>query len=121
MILVDTLRADKLGCYGNKLGLTPRIDQFAAQGCLFEKAYSHAPWTLPSTASLLTSLYPAQHGAGSRAGGMNDFLFDGITPGVYTLAESFYNHGYSTAAEVSVLFLAPKYGLNRGFQTYDYR
>ena len=56
LIIVDTLRVDKLGCYGSDLGATPRIDRLAKAGVLFEKAYSHAPWTLPACASILTFL-----------------------------------------------------------------
>ncbi len=63
-IVTDTLRADRLGCYGSDAGLTPYLDQLAAEGLRFSDASSHAPWTLPSIASMLTSLHPAEHGAG---------------------------------------------------------
>ena len=66
LIIIDTLRADKLGCYGGSRGLSPQIDRLAADGVRFERAYAHAPWTLPAMASLLTSLHPQEHGAGGR-------------------------------------------------------
>ncbi len=119
LIVVDTLRADKLGCYGNSLGLTPKIDKLAEEGFRFDFAYAHAPWTLPSTASLLTSAYPQQHGAGGSNGEFDKFT--GINKDVRTLAECFWSQGYDTAAIVNVLFLAPKFGLNRGFDTYDFQ
>ena len=55
MVIGDTLRADKLSCMGGPEGLTPYLDRIAAQGVRFDQARSHAPWTLPSTASMLTS------------------------------------------------------------------
>ena len=64
LILVDTLRADRLGCYGNPRPTSPTIDALAERGQRFETAFAPAPWTLPSTASLLTGRMPARHGAG---------------------------------------------------------
>lgn len=119
LIVVDTLRADKLGCYRNPLGLTPHIDKLAAEGYRFSWAFSHAPWTLPATASLLTSSYPQQHGAGGSHGDIRNFK--GINSEVRTLAECLWDQGYDTAAIVNVLFLAEKFGLKRGFDLYDYK
>ncbi len=70
-IVVDTLRADRLGVYGNRRGLTPFLDRLAERGVVFENAYAASSWTCPSVASLFTSRYPAQHhvtGFGSRLG-----------------------------------------------------
>lgn len=64
VICVDTLRADHLTAYGYSRGTTPRLDALARQGALFENTLSTAPWTVPAVGSLLTSLYPSQHGAG---------------------------------------------------------
>jgi len=114
LIVADTLRADKLGCYGSERGLTPYIDRFAAESSLFEHTTSHAPWTLPATASLLTSLYPQQHGAGGR---LPDFT--GLNPAVETLAERFLASGYRTHAVVNVAFLGGTFGLTRGFEQVD--
>lgn len=122
LILIDTLRADKLGCYGNTLGLTPNIDQIASEGFRFDQAFSHAPWTLPATASLLTSSYPQQHGAGgSIPHRKSEFDFTAVSPKARTLAQCFYDQGYDTAAIVNVTFLDKKYGLNAGFETYDFQ
>jgi arylsulfatase A-like enzyme len=61
MIVVDTLRADRLGAYGNARGLTPFLDQLAQRGVVFTNASAASSWTVPSVASLLTSRYPSQH------------------------------------------------------------
>jgi arylsulfatase A-like enzyme len=60
--VVDTLRADHLPCYGYRRPTAPNICALAADGILFENAISQAPWTLPSTAALLTSRHPAELG-----------------------------------------------------------
>ncbi len=61
LIVVDTLRADRLGSYGNDRGLTPFLDELAERGILFRNAYAPCSWTCPSVASLMTSRYPSQH------------------------------------------------------------
>jgi hypothetical protein len=71
LICLDAVRPDHLGCYGYGRDTSPRIDQLAAEGALFEDAVTQAPWTLPSIATVLSSTFPCQHGArrtgGSRA------------------------------------------------------
>jgi arylsulfatase A-like enzyme len=114
LVLIDTLRADRLGCYGNPRGITPHIDRLAEEAVLFEAASAHAPWTLPSTASLLTARLPAQHGAGGRLG-----AFTGLDRAVPTLAGHFRAAGYATAAVVNVSFLGHDFGLARGFEHLD--
>jgi arylsulfatase A-like enzyme len=115
LIVVDTLRADKLGCFGSDLAATPRIDALAAESVRFENAYSHAPWTLPSFASLLTSLYPPQHGAGG-------FIqnFSKLADDRQTIGESFGAAGYETASVVNVDFLTAAFGLTQGFDHVDF-
>src|SRR5262245_3488330 len=61
VIVIDTLRADRLGVYGNLRGLTPFLDALATRGTFFENAYAVSSWTIPSVASLFTSRYPTQH------------------------------------------------------------
>lgn len=114
VIVVDTLRADKLGCYGSWQELTPNIDAFAKDAVVFENAYSHAPWTLPSVASLYTSRLPVQHGAGGRFG-----KFKKLGEDVPTVAEAFQSNGANTAAVTNVLFLGERFGMTRGFGTVD--
>lgn len=115
LIVIDTLRVDRLGCYGSDLRTTPRLDTFAAQAVRFEQAYAHAPWTLPSFASLLTSLSPPQHGAGGPMSALR-----GLRRGVRTVAECFRDAGYATASIVNVDYLGPAFGLTRGFEHVDF-
>ena len=111
IICLDTLRADYVSCYGYKQKTTPNIDRLAMRGHRFSEAYTVMPTTLPAHASLFTSLYPTQHT--SRRNGQE--LPDGLT----TVAEIFQSAGYATAGFVSTYILDERYGLNRGFQTYD--
>ena len=64
ILCLDTLRTDRMSLYGHDRPTTPRIDQLASEGVVFDLALSQSNWTVPATASLLTSLYPSEHGAG---------------------------------------------------------
>lgn len=95
LILVDTLRADRLGCYGNDRPVSPNIDALAKRGVRFEETMAPAPWTLPSTASLFTGLTPGAHGAGTRIGdddGREKKVL-GLSPEIPTLAKRLSNAG----------------------------
>ena len=112
LITLDTTRADHLGCYGYEPALTPALDALAAGGTLFEQAYSSAPMTLPAHASMLTGLDPPEHGA--RVNGEHR-----LGEGIPTLAELLRERGYRTGAFVAAFVLDSKFGLDRGFETYD--
>ncbi len=62
VLLVDTLRADHLGCYGAQPSPSPNLDRLATRGVVFEHATAQAPWTMPSVATILTGLHPRSHG-----------------------------------------------------------
>lgn len=112
LISVDTLRSDKLGCYGYKAARTPVIDQLAAQGVLFEQATSHVPLTGPAHATMLTGLYPDHHGA----------VVNGVAirGDVRTVPEILSTMGYRTAAFVSGWTLKnASVGLAGRFGLYD--
>ena len=66
LLLVDTLRADALGSYGNEVIETPVIDQLATEGMLFERAFAPSTWTRAALASILTGLEAPGHGAETR-------------------------------------------------------
>ena len=100
IILADDLGYGDVGCYAAAKIPTPNIDRLARNAVRFDRAYSHAPWTLPSVASLLTSRYPVQHGAG---GHVPDFRV--LSKQAVTLAEVFQQAGKATHAIVNVLFL----------------
>lgn len=112
LVTLDTVRADRLGCYGYAGGTTPFLDRIAAEGLRMDQAIAVAPLTLPSHTSILTGLYPPRHGVRDNA----DFRLG--ASGV-TLAERFRERGYFTAAAVGSLVLASSQGLNRGFDVYD--
>jgi len=111
LITIDTLRADRVGAYGHAAAHTPTLDALAREGVRFERAFATAPITLPSHASLLTGRYPPGHGA--RHNGM---AVDATVP---TLATAFKAAGFATAAFVSAFPLDRRFGLARGFDTYD--
>ena len=110
LIVVDTLRADHLGSYGYERRVSPEIDDLAARGVRFERAYATAPWTQPSVASVLTGLYPASHGA--------DRLLRALPASANTLAERLQRARYATAAVVSHYLLSPRFGFHQGFDTF---
>ena len=110
LITADTLRADQLGCYG-AAAKTPHVDRLAREGTLFANAASPMPSTRPAHFSLLTSLYPRQHGV------MNNG--DSLAEGIVTLPQLFAAAGYRTAAFTGVKLLAPGSGVERGFATIE--
>ncbi|MEW6369103.1 MAG: sulfatase [Acidobacteriota bacterium] len=116
LISLDTVRADRLGCYGYNQAETPFIDSLAAQGALFENAISCAPFTSASHASILTGVYPPRHGVRF----LWKFTERRLRPGVTTLAEMLKENDFRTAAFVSCRPLEKAvYGLDRGFDVYD--
>jgi arylsulfatase A-like enzyme len=117
LVVVDTLRADRLGCQGSDSGLTPALDEAAAGGVRFSNTSAHSPWTLPSMASLLTSRHPSGHRAGKKLG---PFRFSTLPGEVPTLQERFAGAGYETAAVINVDFLSDAFGMTRGFDLVDF-
>ena len=111
LVSIDTLRADRLGCYGNPRPTSPAIDRVAGAGVVFDDASAPSPWTKPSHASLLTGLYPSHHGAWS----MDAALRGDVT----TLASYLRGRGFETLAVVNSLLLR-QHGLERGFERLDY-
>jgi arylsulfatase A-like enzyme/tetratricopeptide (TPR) repeat protein len=114
LITIDTLRADALGCYGNKSVETPWIDRLAGGGVRFDQAHAQNVVTLPSHANILSGRYPLDHGVRDNSG----FRFPS---GVDTLATLLKRAGYATAAFVSAFPLDSRFGLDRGFDVYDDR
>jgi len=111
LITIDTLRVDHLGAWGYERATSPGIDEFARESVVFENAHANSAWTLPSLASLMTSLYSSTHACWT----FKSRLGDSFT----TLAEILSGHGYVTAAVATHAFLAPRHGLHQGFQHYD--
>jgi len=111
LITIDTLRADRLGIYGHAAARTPVLDALARRGTRFMRAYATAPITLPSHASILTGRYPPGHG--SRHNGL------AMQQSAPVLAEALKQSAFETAAFVSAFPLDRRFGLARGFDTYD--
>jgi arylsulfatase A-like enzyme/Flp pilus assembly protein TadD len=113
VITLDTTRADHLGCYGHPGNATPTLDGLAARGVRFAHAFAPTPMTLPSHVSAFTGIYPPGHGV--RANG--EFV---LSPEHATAAEFIGRRSYETAAFVSAIVLAGRFGLDQGFETYDF-
>ena len=111
IIAVDTLRADRLGCYGYWRPTSPEVDAMAEDAILFSRCFTPSPLTTPAFASLMTSMPPHRHGA--KRNGLPIF------PKVGTLADILKSMGYRTGAFISSWPLKAKLsGLDRGFDTY---
>jgi choline-sulfatase len=109
LIVVDTLRADALSCYGSETP-TPHLDALAEDSVVFDQARSPAPWTLPAMASLMTGAAPRVH----RVDDAHAALPDGWP----TLAEQLRGAGYRTGAIGRNRFLVDR-GFHQGFQDFD--
>ena len=111
LVTIDTLRADRLGCYGYAQVETPQLDALARRGALFENAVAQAPLTAPSHASMMTGLNPTAHKV-RNTGGF-------VLAGSETLADTLQRRGFDTAAFVGSSVLKKRFGLGQGFAVYD--
>jgi arylsulfatase A-like enzyme len=110
LISIDTLRADHLGCYGYERPTSPFLDSLARRGTLFEEAYSQFPSTLVSHMSMLTGLYPREHGV---------LVPDAVlAPEVETVAEVFQRAGFHTGGFTEGGYVSGRYGFRRGFDEF---
>jgi arylsulfatase len=111
LIVVDTLRSDHLGAYGFPRETVPHLDALAADGALFRNAYTVAPWTLATLASIHTGLYPRTHGA-------TDPTMT-LSREAVTLAEILHEEGFATLGIVSNELVKKHYLMDQGFDIYD--
>jgi arylsulfatase A-like enzyme/Tfp pilus assembly protein PilF len=114
IVTIDTLRADRLGCYGNRDVATPNLDRLSREGAMAPEASVHIALTRPSHTSLFTGLLPSEHG-------IRDNVAPTLFPKVPTIAQAMKASGFETAAFVSSIVLSSQSGLNRGFDTYGDR
>jgi arylsulfatase A-like enzyme/Flp pilus assembly protein TadD len=112
LITMDTTRADHLGSYGYNSARTPALDKLARSGVKFNRFFANVPLTLPSHTTMMTGLYPPEHGC--RVNGEHK-LGEEIT----TMGEVFSRNGYRTGAFVAAFVLDSQFGLDRGFDTYN--
>ncbi|MCP4250177.1 MAG: sulfatase [bacterium] len=110
LITADTLRADRLGCYGHTWPTTPSLDAWAAKATVFRNAYSHSSGTVPSFCSIFSGTDPVYVGGLSQLGR----LVEGVT----TFPEQLQRAGYRTGAVVCQSFLVPERGFGQGFDHY---
>jgi arylsulfatase A-like enzyme len=108
---IDTLRADAISALNSSSPPTPNLDSLAADSVVFTRAYSPAPWTLPTFSTMMTGVTPLVHGVRK--------FEDRIPTVLPTLAERMRAAGYLTAAFGDQLFLHPQHGISRGFQSYE--
>jgi arylsulfatase A-like enzyme len=111
IVLVDTLRPDYLGCYGQTSGLTPFVDDVAGRGTRFTHAYAASSWTEPSVASLFTSRWESQHGV--------VHLFSVLSDRERTLAEALRERGFATAGFLATRSLPLASGFGQGFDVWE--
>ncbi len=111
VITIDTLRADHLGCYGDRQIATPNIDTLARSAARFTHAYTPVPITLPAHTALFTGSFP-------MATGMHDFAVNILPSSAVTLAKVLRENGYATGAFLGAPVLDSRFGLNQGFETY---
>jgi arylsulfatase A-like enzyme/tetratricopeptide (TPR) repeat protein len=111
VITLDTIRADRLGAYGNSDIRTGFVDRLATRGVVFDRCIAPTPLTLPSHTSLFTGTYPAFHGVRDNG---NYVVPDELT----TMAELADEAGYRTGAFVGAFVLSSRWGLDQGFSTY---
>jgi arylsulfatase A-like enzyme len=123
LIVVDTLRADRLPFYGCARNTAPFLDELAQRSLVFENAWSPSSWTLPATVSILTSVHPFQHRVASLHGlelkpGDEPVPVDCIPAEVETLAESMQRAGYRTFGIASNVLVGSAVGFDRGFDRF---
>jgi len=112
LVLIDTLGAKYLGCYGAADPHSPAIDRLAAEGKRCELAYAPAPWTKPSVASLFTGSMPSRHG-------VEKMLTGRLSDDFETMAERFRAAGYRTHGIISHMLIRERFGYRQGFEGWD--
>ena len=112
LVVFDTARRDRFGCYGYDRPTTPTVDSLAREGLVLETMISNAPWTLPAHGSLFTGLYPSEHGAQWQTG---PALRDSVS---VTMAEFLGGLGYDTWCVTNNGLISSKTRLARGFDTH---
>jgi arylsulfatase A-like enzyme/Flp pilus assembly protein TadD len=112
LLTIDTLRADRLSCYGSQKPKTPDIDRLAERSVLFSNAFANTSTTLPSHANILLGCTPNYHG-------IHENLNFVVNRRLLTLAEHLKKFGYSTGAFVGAYPLDSRFGLSQGFDVYD--
>ena len=112
LIIIDTLRADKLGAYGHPESTSPELDTFSRRGVRFARVVAQSSWTRPSIASLLTSRYPREIGIYKEKAHILDDRFQ-------TLAELLKESGYTTVGVTANPHINGSFNFDQGFEHYE--
>jgi len=111
LVSLDTLGAKHMGAYGHENDTTPAFDALAAEGTLFERAYTSQTHTLTAHISLMTGVYPQVHGATEKRVS---------APGAVSLAQLLGAQGFETMAfTTGSKYTSPRFGLSRGFASFE--
>ena len=108
--LIDTLRSDRLGCYGYDRNISPNIDRFASGATLFEHVTSQSSWTKASVGSMFTGMWPPAHGA---IGWKHK-----LPTQLETLAEVLSRAGFQTGGFSANPNVVPAYDMDQGFDEF---
>lgn len=111
LLVMDPARRDHVSCYGSTRETMPRLADFAEEGCVYQNAFTVAPWTPPSHASMFTGLYPGSHGVD------HGHLY--LERGIPTIAGTLTDAGYETVNLTNNSFVGYATGLDRGFSTVE--
>lgn len=110
LIIIDTLRADHLSCYGYQRETSPSIDSLAESGTRWENCVSQAPWTPPAVASIMSGLTEREHAVGRHSDGDH-----GLAPDMPVIPVLFSGAGYRTCGIFNVAHMTVLHGYARGF------
>lgn len=116
ILLIDALRKDHVGVYGYNRDTTPNIDLFSQKAIVSQDVVSQSSWTVPSVASLFSSLYPSVHGTNTHHGKKKS---DSLDKKIVTFAEVLKEKGYVTGAFVANCLICKRFFFDQGFDVYD--
>lgn len=125
-ISVDALQAAHVGCLGYERDTTPNLDAIAHQSCVFTSAISAASWTVPSSMTWFTGVYPSEHGVTNKFAVYNDreqrpAQLQESAPNLMTLAEMLREQGYATAGFTGNAGVSGPFGFQQGFEEYHHQ
>jgi len=122
ILMLDTLRADHMSGWGYERNTTPELDKFAAENLKFSTALTTAPWTPPSIATILTGLYPSEHGMmPPNDRDIAKAATSKLPSSVITIAERLKDFGYRTAAISPNPWITKEFGYTQGFNDFHYK
>lgn len=120
LVSFDAVRADHVGCYGYDRPTTPNLDALAAESYLFERTVATSSWTVPSTMSIFTGLWPSVHQVLNKyaVAGPQTMVPARLNPAIPTIPEYLGHEGYALAAFTGDAGVNGAFGYDRGFEVY---